>query len=286
MSIFQDVEPFVEKNPKLLFPQVEAYRSALSFYKEFEGDKKLKETLIVMPTGTGKTGLMSILPFKLSEGRVLIIAPGKIIRKSVFQQFDSISNPEETFWYKHDVIADRTLFPKSYLYRGWNTTDDSDRARVQSKLSGSDIVITNIHKITGSSEDQSLVNLVDSNFFDMIIIDEAHHVAADMWQKTLQYFNVRKVVKLTATPVRADGRFVSNNPYDPIYSLGLGEAIKARLVKDIIKKEEIPGTLTFFDSHTNRYYTTDEARNILGDSWVSDTLIMSVSCSKAVIKST
>jgi superfamily II DNA or RNA helicase len=285
MSIFDRVIPFVEGNDSLLTPQIEAYRAALSFYKEFP-QEKYKETLIVMPTGSGKTGLMSILSFQLCSGKVLIIAPGKIIRKTVFKELDSISNPEETFWFKHNVILDRKLFPKSYVYKGWNSKDNSDRERTIQKLQAADIVITNVHKITGSSKEQSLTNLVDENFFDMIIIDEAHHVAAEMWQKTLDYFKVNKIIKLTATPVRSDGQNVSNNPYDPIYRYSLGEAIRSGLVKDIIKKEEIPEKLEFYDPKTKRLYSPEQARMVLGDEWVNDTLIMSEACSKTVIKHT
>ncbi|MEH7036211.1 DEAD/DEAH box helicase family protein [Priestia megaterium] len=234
MSIFQTVTPFIEGNKSLLQPQLEAYRAAKSFYEELT-QTDYKETLIIMPNGSGKTGLMSILPFKLCSGRVLIITPGKIIRKTVFKELDSISNPEETFWYKHNIVLDKKSLPKSYLYKGWNSKDKSDKARTIQKLQASDIVITNVHKITGSSEEQALINLIERNFFDMIIIDEAHHVAADMWQKTLEYFNVKKVIKLTATPVRADNLDVSNNPYDPIYRYSLGQSIKDGLVKDIIK---------------------------------------------------
>ena len=285
MSIFQTITPFIEGNKSLLQPQLEAYRAAKSFYEEFT-QPDYKETLIIMPTGSGKTGLMSILPFKLSSGRVLIITPGKIIRKTVFKELDSISNPEETFWYKHNIVLDKKSLPKSYLYKGWNSKDKSDKARTIQKLQASDIVITNVHKITGSSEEQALINLIERNFFDMIIIDEAHHVAADMWQKTLEYFNVKKVIKLTATPVRADNLDVSNNPYDPIYRYSLGQSIKDGLVKDIIKKEEIPERLEFEDPQTGRVYTPAQARMLLGDEWVNESLIMSETCSKTIIRHT
>jgi superfamily II DNA or RNA helicase len=283
MSIFMSVKPFIEGNNALLKPQVAAYQAATSHYKEFP---QYKEALIVMATGSGKTGLMSLLPFGLSKGKVLIVTPSKIIRKGVFQQFDSISNPQDTFWYKYNVIVDRKKLPKSYLYKGWDSNSKTDRERTIEKLKSVDIVITNVHKITGSSEEQSLTSLVDQNFFDMIIVDEAHHVAADMWQNTLDYFNVSKVIKLTATPTRGDGREISNNPYDPIYMYTLGSAINDGLAKDISKKEEIPEKLEFYNKETGLYYSADEAREIMGDSWVNDSLLMSEDCSKTVIKHT
>lgn len=51
----------------------------------------------------------------------------------------------------------------------------------------------------------------------MVIIDEAHLVAAPMWQEALAYFKASKVIKLTATPFRADKLEITNNPLDSIY---------------------------------------------------------------------
>ncbi|MEZ2657240.1 DEAD/DEAH box helicase [Aneurinibacillus aneurinilyticus] len=283
MTIFQSVKPFIEGNKALLKPQVAAYQAATSHYKE---SPHHKEVLIVMATGSGKTGLMSLLPFGLSKGKVLLVTPSKIIRKGVFQELDSISNPQDTFWYKYNVIVDRKKLPKSYLYKGWDSNSKTDRERTIEKLNSVDIVVTNVHKITGSSEEQALTSLVAQDFFDMIIVDEAHHVAADMWQGVLDYFNANKVIKLTATPSRGDGREISNNPYDPIYMYTLGAAVNDGLAKDISKKEEIPEKLEFYNKETGLYHSAEEARELLGDNWVNDTLLMSEDCSKTVIKHT
>ena len=40
--------------------------------------------------------------------------------------------------------------------------------------------------------------------FDYLIIDEAHHAAAETYQKVLAYFTPRFTLGLTATPERAD----------------------------------------------------------------------------------
>jgi len=56
-----------------------------------------------MPTGSGKTGLMSILPFANCKGKVLLITPGKVVRRTVFDEFDTVFNPK-VFFYKHNVV--------------------------------------------------------------------------------------------------------------------------------------------------------------------------------------
>ncbi|GGE58349.1 DEAD/DEAH box helicase [Priestia taiwanensis] len=282
MNIFQETKPVIEGNTNLYAPQINAYRAAISHYKEFP-ELSHRESLIVMPTGSGKTGVMAMLPFGLSEKKVLIITPGKIVRKTVFKEFDSITNPEHTFWYKQKVILDRKKFPKSYLYQGFNSKDDEAKQQTLRKLDLTDIVITNIHKIVGSSDEVNLKELVSPDFFDLIIIDEAHHVAADMWQQTLDYFKDSKVIKLTATPFRGDNQTISTHEYDPIFEYTLAEAIEDGLLKNIVKAEAIPGEMSFTNPKNGKVYTLERAKREIGNNWVNKTIAMDEKCSKQVI---
>ena len=44
------------------------------------------------------------------------------------------------------------------------------------------------------------------DYFDVIIIDEAHHCLSDSYQRVLAYFDQAKVLGVTATPDRGDMR--------------------------------------------------------------------------------
>lgn len=48
--------------------------------------------------------------------------------------------------------------------------------------------------------------LLDSDFYDYIIIDEAHHSQADSYRKLFDHFQPQLLVGLTATPERMDGK--------------------------------------------------------------------------------
>ena len=48
--------------------------------------------------------------------------------------------------------------------------------------------------------------LLDSDFYDYIVIDEAHHSQADSYRKLFNHFTPQLLVGLTATPERMDGR--------------------------------------------------------------------------------
>ena len=78
-------------------------------------------------------------------------------------------------------------------------TLDSGNISVATK---SHIVITNIQQLA-TSVDKWLTQFPE-NFFDMIIIDEAHHSAAVSWQKVIERFPNAKVIHMTATPFRSD----------------------------------------------------------------------------------
>jgi superfamily II DNA or RNA helicase len=45
-----------------------------------------------------------------------------------------------------------------------------------------------------------------TGFFQLLVIDEAHHTNAGQWVTVLQHFHQAHVLGVTATPVRGDGR--------------------------------------------------------------------------------
>ena len=59
-----------------------------------------------------------------------------------------------------------------------------------------------------SFQSQALWERVDPTYYDMIIVDEFHHAAADSYQKLLTYFRPRVLLGMTATPERMDGKDV------------------------------------------------------------------------------
>ena len=63
------------------------------------------------------------------------------------------------------------------------------------------------------------LELFDKHTFDYIIIDEAHHAAAESYRKILNYFEPEFLLGITATPERMDGEdvfalFDQNVPYE------------------------------------------------------------------------
>lgn len=55
------------------------------------------------------------------------------------------------------------------------------------------------------------LRLIPRDFFQLLIIDEAHHTTAGTWAKVLEYFNTARLLGVTATPIRCDGRGLGEN---------------------------------------------------------------------------
>lgn len=175
MGYFKDTVVYVNGNEKLRLPQREAYLSAVEYFKE----QPKGEALIVLPTGTGKSGLISVLPYGISEGRVLVITPGLITKKSII---DTLHPLEDNFWINYDIIFDPEDLP---------VVEEYESGMLNSSLEKCNFVVANIHKLYKDNE-KSLMNRVPRDFFDMVIIDEAHHSAANSWKDALEYFSFAK----------------------------------------------------------------------------------------------
>ena len=188
-SFFENCNVNIVNNKKLRKPQIEGWQRAKEHF-----DTSQEKAIIQIPVGCGKTGLMALLPFKIAKGRVLIIAPNLEIKNSITNSFNVSS--QDYFLKKASVISDPSTFPVS-------ATLDSYNANIID-CEDSHIVITNIQQL--SSVNNKWLSLFSNNFFDMILVDEGHHNVAFSWENIFQHFPNAKVISLTATPFRSDGK--------------------------------------------------------------------------------
>ena len=94
-----------------------------------------------------------------------------------------------------------------------------------------DLAVANIHQIAG--EDNRWLDGLGQDFFDLILVDEAHHNPAASWQQVKQRFPAARIVNFSATPSRADGRLMEG---EIIYSFPVLRAIEAGYVKRFARK--------------------------------------------------
>ncbi|MFB7121839.1 DEAD/DEAH box helicase family protein [Bacillus tropicus] len=116
--------------------------------------QKTSHAVVVLPTGVGKTGLMALLPYNISKGRVLIIAPQIVIKETVIDAL----NPDlpDNFWLKRKVVNRPNDLPTLIEFEGRETK--------QEVLEAANIVVVNIQKLQ-SRLDSSPLNFLPNDFF-------------------------------------------------------------------------------------------------------------------------
>jgi superfamily II DNA or RNA helicase len=149
--------------------------------------------LVSLPTGAGKTALMMLLAFGLKARRVLVITPGQVLRDQLRSQFLSM-----------DVLRGTGAIPKGLP----KPTVLSNGAQLKSAaaweaLRDYDVIVATPYT---TSPAQAGVSQPPEGLFDLVFIDEAHHVAAPTWSAVLRAFGKAKCVLLTATAFRRDKR--------------------------------------------------------------------------------
>lgn len=261
--------PNIENNSNLRQPQLEAYFKIVEYFKN---DFKNRNALIVLPTGVGKTGVIALAPFRVCKKRTLVITPGTTIKNTVLDDLDP-TNPRN-FWYETKVFQYGFPLPNVIEYEGKNTPYEV--------LNAANIVILNIQKLQDRLE-SSLINLVDKDFFDLIIIDEAHHSTANTWTKCVDFFDKAKIIKLTGTPFRTDGEKING---ELIYKYSLARAMSNNFIKSLSNIEFTPDELKLtLDNNENRFYTIDEiyALGLKDKDWVTRSVAFSEECSRSIV---
>lgn len=265
-EFFMSAESFIEGNDLLRDPQKEGHVAALDFF-ESGGNKAIMQ----LPVGCGKSGLISLLPFGISEGRVLVIAPNLTIRSELQKALD-ITNKRACFWHKCKVLAPEAMSAGPYI-----AVLDGKDANVHD-CDRSHIVVTNIQQLA-SSADRWLPQFSD-DYFDMILVDEGHHSAAPSWMKVFEKFPNAKVVNLTATPFRSDNKSIEGNL---IYRY----SFKRAMIKGYIKKLQAiyvaPEELYFTWEGDNYHHTLEEVMQLKEETWFSRGVAMSPECNAHIV---
>ncbi|NMA70235.1 MAG: DEAD/DEAH box helicase family protein [Desulfitobacterium sp.] len=151
---------------------------------------------------------------------------------------------------------------------------------LMSSLEKCHFVIANVHKLYENSQN-SLLNKVPPDFFDMIIVDEAHHSAAQSWKTAINYFSNAKVLHVTGTPYRGDHQEI---PGEKIHNTSLAEVMALRYVKWLRKSTLNNPNLYFTLPGDSKRYTLEEILSIKEKEWVEKSVALSEECSADVVK--
>ncbi len=134
------------------------------------------------------------------------------------------------------------------------------------------------HVVCGSVQSVALhLEQFKDNAFDYLIIDEAHHAAADTYQKVLTYFKPKFTLGLTATPERMDGKSIleifknTAHKLDIQTAVELGELTPVRCIRihtniDLTKVRFNSVRYNIRDLETKIY--VPERNRLIVDTWL------------------
>jgi DNA repair protein RadD len=264
-SFFTSLDCNIESNTLLREPQREAYVRTSEFFCAGKN-----RAILQIPVGCGKTGLAAILPLGVALGRVLVVAPNITIKEGLYDAMD-ITNRPKCFWRKAHIINNEQLLAGPLA-----CTLDSGNISVATKCH---IVITNIQQLATSIEKWLLQFLPD--FFDMIIIDEAHHSAAESWRKVLDRFPKAKVIHLTATPFRSDRQEIDG---ELVYRYSFRSATLKGYIKRLKASYVAPAEIELsFTDERGRKYSLEEVIKLKEEEWFSRGVALAPLCNKHIV---
>lgn len=176
--------------------ELRPYQQTARLEVEREWASGNNRTLLVLPTGTGKTVVFASVSQDVtrSGGRVLVLAHRGELLDQAADKIEAVSGlkcareqAEDTSvgtWYSITVGSVQTMMRENRL------------------------------------------NQFTADHYDAIIIDEAHHVLAESYQRVLSHFPAAKILGVTATPDRGDLRNLGEYFDSLAYEYSLPQAIK------------------------------------------------------------
>lgn len=252
----------IDGNPYLREPQQEGHAAAVTHFSE--SDERALEQI---PVGCGKSGLITLLPFGIARGRVLVIAPNLTIRDQLFAAFD-VTNPD-CFFRRSEALVDLREGP-------FVATLDADANL--GDVAEAHVAITNIQQLAAGGG--RWLGDLPEDYFDLILVDEGHHNAAPTWQTVFDRFPNARVLSLTATPFRGDDQPVEGRV---IYNYPIAEAMRRGYITNIQASNVAPVELVFSYRGDERTHTLEEVLRLRDRDWFSRGVALAERCNVSIV---
>ena len=202
---FKEIEDYLpaQRGKALDGTTLELKEHQIAALKSLEEMRSNSETIALLyhATGTGKT-VTAVMDAKRCGGRTLFLAHTP----------ELVNQATETF---------RKLWPSVTVGRYMESMKQP-----------------NAHVVCGSVQSVALhLDSFKDNAFHYLIVDEAHHAAADTYQKVLSYFKPAFTLGLTATPERADDKSIleifknTAHKLDIQTAVEIGELVPVRCIR-------------------------------------------------------
>ena len=199
----------------------------------------------------------------------MVIAPNLTIKEGLFESLD-VTNRQKCFWRKRAILSDEAMVGGPFA-----TTLDTGNMSVCEK---SHIVVSNIQQL--STNPEKWLRQFPKDFFDMLVVDEAHHSPAASWQAVRDHFSAARVVNMTATPFRGDAQQIEG---DLVYRYPFKKATFKGYIKRVTASYAAPSELEFTVKGKTKIYTLNEVLKMKEKDWFSRGIALSEACNQTIV---
>lgn len=180
--------------------------------------------VVTMPTGSGKSVVLALAAALTRARRVLVVTPSRLVRSQLADEFKTFGRIRAA-----GALPDDTPLPsvKEVVHR-------LNSAEAWADLKSYDVVVGTPMCVSPALEK---VAAPPSDFFDLVLMDEAHHSPATTWSEILAAFPDARKLLVTATPFRRDrkeikGTFIFDYPVRQAYEDGVFGTVEYRPIED------------------------------------------------------
>lgn len=154
---------------------------------------------IVMPTGTGKTETMLATLIALAAEPTLIVVPSKALREQTAEKFASLG-----------LLPELQLVPANCPRPVVGVVTRRPRSAAElSIFAECNVIVSTVTALAQGTATEFCPEIRQR--IHTVIVDEAHHIAADTWKAFRDQFADRPTLQYTATPFRRDGKLVDGD---------------------------------------------------------------------------
>lgn len=187
--------------------------------EDWNGAERFKNTLLVLPTGTGKTIVFAnIAKNRTHAGRVLILA--------------------------HSDVLIKQAADKLYKVTGLNCAVEKAE---QTCIGSTEPIVIGSRQTLGRAD---RLNRFSSDYFSTIIIDEAHHCLSPQYRAIIDRFPNANLLGVTATPDRGDRKSLGQVFDHLAYEYTIRQAVDEGYLCQI-RAQMIPLNIDFTDVKTS-----------------------------------
>lgn len=184
-----------------------------------------QSTLLVMPTGTGKTRVFSeVLALRSVHGRALVLA------------------------HRDELLTQAARA----MHRDAGLSVEVEQAQSFASvhgglLGGSDVVVASVQTLHKKRRQRW-----PKDAFATVVVDEAHHAAAKSYRDILRHFETAKILGVTATPDRGDGVGLRAVFASVAFEYEIRQAIRDKWLSPIVQRAIYCADLDLSDVKSTR----------------------------------